>query len=161
MAEMWMASWTESEERYFWGRIDRPNIGCWQWTGGRFNNGYGAFWQNGSTKRAHRAAWIFANGVIPEGMLVCHHCDNRGCCRPSHLFLGTALDNQRDCIAKGRKRNKAPSHCIRGHDDWAFSHKPRKRRYCRTCDNARYILGFGKGAKKTTREEGLRLREHR
>ncbi len=52
---------------------------------------------------AHRAAWIEANGPIPEGMNVLHHCDNPPCVNVEHLFLGTAADNTQDMIAKGRR----------------------------------------------------------
>lgn len=52
--------------------------------------------------RTHRLAWQLANGPIPIGMFVCHHCDNPPCCNPEHLFLGTALDNNRDRHEKGR-----------------------------------------------------------
>jgi hypothetical protein len=51
---------------------------------------------------AHRMSWEMHFGPIPEGMLVLHHCDVRRCVRPDHLFLGTARDNTRDMIAKGR-----------------------------------------------------------
>ena len=51
---------------------------------------------------AHVYAWICSNGLVPAGMCVCHHCDNRRCIEPSHLFLGTVGDNMRDMRAKGR-----------------------------------------------------------
>jgi hypothetical protein len=51
---------------------------------------------------AHRAAWTVAFGAIPDGMQVCHRCDNTLCCNPAHLFLGSHGDNTRDREAKGR-----------------------------------------------------------
>jgi len=51
---------------------------------------------------AHRLAWELTYGPIPDGMLVCHHCDNPICCRPDHLFLGTPSDNMQDALRKGR-----------------------------------------------------------
>lgn len=78
--------------------------GCWEWTGAT-TYGYGKFKaDNGARTLAHRFSYALYVGPIPQGMFVCHHCDNPPCVRPDHLWLGTALDNTRDMFAKGRAR---------------------------------------------------------
>ena len=80
---------------------------CWVWTGRTNKNGYGIFTIGHSKKvLAHRQAWEFEYGPIPEGMKVLHKCDNPPCCNTNHHFLGTQADNVKDAKSKGRCRNK-------------------------------------------------------
>ena len=85
----------------FWGKVAKSD-GCWEWQGTIKTDGYGAVVVSRKQYLAHRYAWALTNGPIPDGMFVCHHCDNPRCVRPDHLFLGTALENNRDKMAKGR-----------------------------------------------------------
>ena len=88
----------------FWEKVDRLSVdGCWRWTASKNPGGYGTITINGRTTKASRVSWMLEHGPIPSGLWVLHHCDNPVCVRPSHLFLGTCLDNHRDSIAKGRR----------------------------------------------------------
>lgn len=91
-------------------KIDKN--GCWIWQGGSAANGYGMCYVQRirANRGAHRVAWEVFNGQIPEGMNVCHRCDTPKCCNPDHLFLGSALDNVRDKIEKGRHRHGSAHH---------------------------------------------------
>lgn len=95
-----------AKQALFHGYIDKsagPD-GCWRWTGSHDGNGYGKFKVDGGIcGRTHRLAYFLAHGVDPAEMMVCHTCDNPGCCNPAHLWLGTNSQNQLDCEAKGRR----------------------------------------------------------
>jgi hypothetical protein len=96
----------------FWERVDiRCKDDCWNWQGALNQNGYGAVTINGKHLSPHRVAYSFFNGDIPDELFVCHHCDNRRCCNPFHLFLGTHTDNMRDMINKGRAPNHKGERC--------------------------------------------------
>ena len=74
--------------------------GCWNFTGSKDKNGYGVF--GFRQRRIHRVSYEFYVGKIPDGLFVCHKCDNPSCFNPDHLFLGTPKDNMIDKSIKGR-----------------------------------------------------------
>lgn len=77
---------------------------CWNWKAGKSSGGYGSYSVNGKTEKAHRVSYRLYVGPIPEGMIVCHRCDNPSCVNPSHLFVGTQKDNVVDSVKKGRAK---------------------------------------------------------
>ncbi len=85
----------------FWSKVAK-SAACWEWTASRGQTGYGKAYKGKRFVAAHRRAWELAFGAIPEGMCVCHTCDNRGCVRPEHLFLATHEQNMADMVRKGR-----------------------------------------------------------
>lgn len=106
-AHLWVDTRPDNER--FWSNVDRSGgpESCWLWTAGRFKTGYGQYHsRTGSPNNyTHRYAWELTHGPIPEGMFVCHNCpggDNRACCNPAHMFIGSSRDNVRDMMAKGK-----------------------------------------------------------
>jgi hypothetical protein len=100
-----------AEPEKFAARLwDKVSIGsdadCWEWRGSCITSGYGSvkvYAKSGANNiYAHRMAWAITYGMPPEDKMVLHRCDNRRCCNPSHLFLGTAKDNTQDMMRKGR-----------------------------------------------------------
>lgn len=92
-------------ELRFWEKVEKSKNGCWNWISAKQYNGYGVFWVgNGVSKKAHRISYEMKNGKIPDGMYICHKCDNPGCVNPEHLFVGTASDNAQDMSNKKRGR---------------------------------------------------------
>ena len=86
-------------------RLDRSGPGdCWIYTGGASTrSGHRQIWSDGKMVLAHRVAYEAAHGRIPDGLCVCHACDNPPCCNPDHLWLGTVADNNADRDRKGRQ----------------------------------------------------------
>jgi hypothetical protein len=92
---------TEQIERFERNFFINVWNGCFEWIACLDGRGYGTFWTNRGCG-AHRIAFELYCGPIPSGLWVLHHCDNRKCVNPSHLFLGTQFDNMRDMVRKGR-----------------------------------------------------------
>jgi hypothetical protein len=88
----------------FWSKVnqDSGRFGCWPWMGSRKEKGYGQTYFMGRNIRAHRLAYELEYGPVPNGLFVCHFCDNPSCCNPWHLVAATAKDNTQDMISKGR-----------------------------------------------------------
>lgn len=96
---------TKTFHERLWSKIQIGNPeNCWEWSGARQERGHGVIKITGEKKNmlVHRAVFEEIHGPIPDGVLICHTCDNPPCCNPNHLFSGTQVDNMSDCSEKER-----------------------------------------------------------
>ncbi len=135
-----------------------------EWQGSRDAMGYGRISVNGQPILTHRVAWELINGPIPNGLYVCHRCDNPPCVTVIHLFLGTNSENQLDSVAKGRHRSASEprqTHCKRGHslsDDNLYVY-PNSRRACRECMRTAWRRNHPPGSRAKNKKQ--ESNEHR
>ena len=147
-------SMMSSPQERFWARVNKglPKE-CWEWKSASVRGGYGQISVNGKRAIASRMSWELHNGKIPNGMFVCHHCDNPPCVNPGHLFLGTNFDNALDRTQKGRQppnQHVSQTRCLRGHslaDAYREASHGKIQRVCRVCK-----------AKRNQRYEKTRIR---
>lgn len=150
------------EER-FWDKVAvASRAECWEWTAGRDNHGYGIFVIGGrkhkKNMRAHRYSALLAFGMFDQRLWVLHHCDNRKCVNPDHLYLGGPIQNNRDTADRKRSKKASATACVKGHPFDAENTRyernwnGRMRRRCIACEserkraaywNAKSLLGGG------------------
>lgn len=138
----------KSEPERFWEKVEAQHpLSCWWWTSAASPLGYGAFLNaDGRTVRAHRYAYEFLIGPIPEGLHLDHLCRNPPCVNPDHLEPVTPEENNRRGYGI-HSLNRRKTHCLRGHSlaEHALFHKNGDR-YCGACKREKRRQAAAKAA---------------
>lgn len=131
-------------ERFDEKWLPEPNTGCWLWMGTLSPKGYGQYrlGRRGS-QFAHRHAWAFYRGPIPDGLVIDHLCRVRSCVNPDHLRLVTPEQNVTENSLGPTAINKGKTHCVHGHPLSGENLLNRTYgRVCRTCNKARLMAAY-------------------
>jgi hypothetical protein len=114
----------------FWEKVDQSDAdGCWTYRGAHNQLGYGIVRVDGRNVGAHRVAYELTFGPIPEGLVICHICDNGACCNPMHLWAGTMRENTEDMLVKGRARGGKPKLTTKQVRELRQRHRAGERQY--------------------------------
>ena len=133
---------TEEQLKRFWAKVNKEaENGCWEWTAAANSKGYGQFSIGGVSKSTHKISYIIHKGEIPDGLMICHTCNNPPCVNPNHLYAGTGKDNAQQAAKEGRLASQQKTHCKAGHEfteENTALYKQKKRgnaltRVCKTC----------------------------
>lgn len=92
----------------FWEKVDvRGPDECWPWMAAKDGHGYGSIGIGNRKVRnaTHVLFYLRHDHWPPKGKQVNHHCDNRSCLNPRHLYLGTHKSNMCDMVKRGRGRS--------------------------------------------------------
>ena len=123
----------------FWSKVDTSGgpDACWPWTASTTLDGYGSFGIEGKSYRSNRlVASRLAGKILSPGDVCMHACDNRLCCNPDHIKIGTTKDNMMDMVLKGRHHHQKKTHCPSGHE---YSTENTRvygtHRICKVCQN--------------------------
>ena len=96
-------------------KVSVSDEGCWLWTGGKFQNGYGMFMLQGKLRRVHRVMYVWTRGELPEDLQIDHTCKVKACVNPLHMEPVTLRENVRRSNGWGGIESRK-THCENGHE---------------------------------------------